>query len=153
MCEYVEPIFSINVMQSTASPAHRATSCSARQSPPPLLLNKGRVIFHHVNCSSLIPRLPHPQTRVNCHRRPRQGAAARGALRTNHAPSQAHQMPKVVFCELPSAASAAAPRLRCLGMFSVWASAPHVPLCGVRVPVAGHCGCRYAHVLHVVELG
>jgi hypothetical protein len=120
------------------------------------LQNKGRVIYHNVNRSSLISRLPHRHTRVNCHRpRWRQTAVAPGASRANHAPAQAHQMPEVIFCASPSAASAAAPRLRCRGMFSVslWASAPHVPLCGVCVPSTGHCACRYAHGPHVVELG
>jgi hypothetical protein len=48
------------------------------------------------------------------------------------------------------AASAAAPWLRCHGIFSVWASASHAPLCGVRVPANGHCACPAdMHMAHM----
>ena len=112
------------------------------------LQNKGRTIFvtNVVPRRSLISRSPDWQSRVNCpHPRRRQTAVAQGASRANHAPAQAHQMPQVVFCASPSAASAAAIRLRCRGMYSVWASAPHVPIYGVCMPSTGHCDCRYAH--------
>jgi hypothetical protein len=104
------------------------------------------LLLHRVIHMSLISRSPHWQTRVNCHRRRRrQAAVARGALRSHHGPAQAHQSPEVVFRASPSAASAAAPRLRCCGMLFVWASAPHALQCGVRVPPTGHCACRHAH--------
>jgi hypothetical protein len=121
---------------------------SGRKKNQPLQ-NKHRVIVHHVKRSSLFPQCPHRYTRVNCHRPRRQAAVAQGASRANLAPAPDLHIPEVVFCASPSAASAAAPRLRCRGMFSVWASAPHhALLCGVRVPATGHCACRYAHGPH-----
>jgi hypothetical protein len=97
---------------------------------------------------SLISRSPHWQTRVTCPRRRRQAAVARAASRANESPARAHQNRGLVFCTSPSAASAAAPRPRCRRMFSVWASAPHFPLCGVRVPATGHCACRCTRDLY-----
>ena len=113
------------------------------------LQHKRRVIFHNVVRSSLDSRSPHWQ--AGHRRRRRQAAVAQGASRANHVPAQVHQMPEVFFCALPSAARAAARRSRCCGMFSVWASAPHAPLCGVRVPATGYCAFRYAHGPHVVD--
>ena len=114
----------------------------------------GRILLlRRVVQRSLISRLPRWQTCVACPRPRWDTAVAQGASRANHARARTHQTPQVVFCASPSAASAAAPRLRCRGMFSVWASAPHAPLCGVRVPATGHCACRYAHGPHVLELG
>ena len=113
----------------------------------------GRILLlRRVVQRSRISRLPRWQTRVTCPHPRRHTAVAREALRSHHTPARVHQMPEVVFCASPSAASAAAPRLRCRGMFSVWASAPHAPLCGVRVPATGHCACRYAHGPHVVAI-
>ena len=112
----------------------------------------GRILFlRRVAHRSRFFRSPHWQTRVNRHRRRRrQAAVAQEASRTNHAPARPHQMPEVFFCASPSAASAPALRLRCRGMFSVWASAPHAPLRGVRVPANGHCACPAdMHMAHM----
>ncbi len=96
---------------------HCAAAAVACKNRP--LSTKGRVILVNVVQRSLIYRSPDRQTRVSCHRPRRQGAVAPAALRSHHAPTQVHQMPEVVFCASPSAASAATPRLRCHGMFSV----------------------------------
>jgi hypothetical protein len=117
------------------------------------LQRKCCVIDLNVVQHSRVSRSPHWQMRVACSRRRRQAAVTPEASRANQAPAQVHHMPEGFFCASPSAASANAPQLLSRGMFSVWASAPHVPLCGVRVPATGHCACRYAHDRHVVELG
>ena len=103
------------------------------------------LLLRRVAQRSRISGLPQRRNRVSCPRSRRHTAAAHEASPSNHGrPAQAFPTPQVVFCASPSAASAAAPRLRCRGMFSVWASAPHAPLRGVRVPATDQ---------DVVELG
>jgi hypothetical protein len=108
--------------------------------------------IHDVVCSSLFSRSPHRQTRVTCPRPRRHTAVARAASRANQARSSSSNA-RGGFLSITFGSKRFRPSAQLCGMFSVWASAPRVPLCGVRMRSTGDCACRYAHGPHVVDSG